>query len=427
MAAADHAPSFYAATANSRPAHPRLAGDATADVCVVGAGFTGISAALHLAERGYDVAVLEAARLAWGASGRNGGQVCTGQRQDVFTLEKTAGSEAAKALWDMAEESKAFVAERIARHEIDCDYRPGQVLAATKAGHIGELAEEAAHLERHYGYDKYRMIAGDEIAGYVDSPTYVGGRYDAGAGHLHPLNYALGLAAAAEAAGARFFEDSRVTGIDWTRRPVVRTAGGSVTADHVLLCTNAYLDDLEPRIAPVIMPIGNYMLATAPLGENRARALIGGSHCVCGTNFVVDHYRMSADHRLIYGGGETYTRRQPTDLKAWTRRHMLDVFPQLDDAAIDYAWGGDIAVTLVRMPHFGRLGAAGFFAHGFCGQGVTIGPLAGKLLAEAVAGTAERFDVFARLPQRAFPGGTMLRRPAQVLGMLYYAMRDRVG
>ena len=421
-----HAPSWYAATANAHPFHPPLAGDAEADVCVIGGGFSGLSAGLHLAERGYRVMVLEAERIGWGASGRNGGQVGSGQRRDVLELEALVGRERARTLWDMAEEAKRIIRERIERHAIRCDYRPGNLLACTKPRYMADLQAEAEHLARHYDYDACRLIERDEMRAMVASENYCGGLLDSGGGHLHPLNYALGLADALVAAGGIIHEASRVTGIDWREPARVRTATGAVRARHVLLCTNGYLGRLEPRIEARMMPIDNHVLATAPLGEARARALIRDDCCVHTTKFVVDYYRLTPDHRLLFGGGETYSEAGPPDIGAFVRRYMLKVFPQLADVAIEYAWSGRLAITMNRLPSFGRIAPNGFYVQGFSGHGVALTQLAGRLLAEAVAGTAERFDVFASLPMHRFPGGRWLRKPALVAGMLWYALRDRL-
>ena len=270
----DHPNSYYAATADPSPAHPPLEGSARADVCVVGAGFTGVSAALHLAERGFDVAVLDAARVGWGASGRNGGQIGSGMRIDATALEARLGREWAGALWALAEEGKAILHERIGRHSIECDLREGNIVAATRSRFMPELREEAEFCEKRFGYDGYRMIDAPEMRDLVAAPRYCGGRRDAGGGHLHPLNYVLGTARAAVGAGARFHEQSAVRTIEWGPRSVVRTDRGEITAEHVLLCGNAYLGDVERRIESTVMPIVNHVLVTEPLGDlHRIRAL----------------------------------------------------------------------------------------------------------------------------------------------------------
>ena len=422
----DQPDSYYVATAPAGEPRRALSGRETVDVCIVGAGFTGISAALHLAERGYSVVVLEAARVGWGASGRNGGQVGSGMRESMSALERSVGPARAEALWALCEEAKAVIAERIARHGIRCDWRPGNLLASTRERYMGWIESEAEFCHRRFGYRGYRMLSRAEMREEVASTGYVGGRMDEGGGHLHPLRFVLGLASAAERAGALIFEGSPVERIRWESPARVSTARGVVEAQYVVLAGNAYLGGLEPRIESRIMPIVNHVLATEPLGERRARALIRSGACVHSTRFVVDYYRCSADHRLLFGGGETYSDRPLDDPKAFVRRYMLRVFPQLADVRIDHAWSGQLAITMNRLPHVGRLAPNGFFAQGFSGHGVAMTQIAGKLIAEAVAGTAERFDVLAGLRHRAFPGGTWFRHPLLVLGMLYYALRDRI-
>lgn len=423
---AEYPETYYAASANAHARHPNLEGEVEADICIVGGGFTGVSAALSLAERGYDVVLLEAARIGWGASGRNGGQLGTGLRKDVVELEPRLGRERTRVLWDMATEAMDIVTGRIERHAIRCDYKRGNLLAATRRRFLPGLEAEVELVSKHYGYDGYRMLDERQVRETVASDQYFGGRMDSGGGHLHPLNFVLGMAQAAVEAGARIFEGSIVERVEWSSAPLTKTGRGQVRSRYVLLCGNAYLGDVEPRISRTVMPISNHVLATEPLGPERARALIRDDCCVCATKFVVDYYRLSADHRMLFGGGETYSYEEPPDIKAFVRRYMLQVFPQLEDARIDYAWSGQLAITMDRLPHFGRIGNNGFFVQGFSGSGVVLTQLAGRLMAEAVAGSAERFDVFASLEHRSFPGGKWLRKPLLVAGMLYYALKDRL-
>lgn len=417
--------SYYAATANDAPPVTPLEGEMSADVCVVGAGYTGLSAALHLAESGYSVVVLEAERIGWGASGRNGGQLGIGQRKDQRSLEERLGKEWAHRLWDLGVESNALVKELIARHAIKCDLKPGLIQAAWKKSDADWHRTEVEHMASEYGYTKMRYLSREEMRETIASDCYHGGIYDEDGAHLHPLNYALGLARAARAKGVVIHEESRVTDISRTDPATVKTAKGSVRAAHVVLACNAYLGMLEPRVAGAIMPINNFIIATEPLGDE-ARALIRNDACVQDTKFVIDYYRLSADGRMLFGGGESYSPNLPKDLAGFVRKPMLRVFPQLKDKRIDYAWSGSVAITLKRMPHFGRLEPNIVFAHGYSGQGINIATLGGKLVAEAVAGQAERFDVMAKLKTPKFPGGTWLRYPGLVAGMLFYAMKDRL-
>lgn len=425
---AGHVDSYYAATAHGDHRRPSLDGSLRADVAVVGGGYTGVSTALHLAERGFDVVLLEGNRLGWGASGRNGGHVGIGQRKGQQELEALLGAAAARELWQLGLEAPRLVLELIATHAIDCDLKRGVLHVAAKPAHARELRSEVDHLRSAYGYDAVRYVARDELHQLIGTRRYHGGELYTEAAHLHPLNYLLGLAAAAERAGARLFERSHVSGIRAADGGVtLQTAAGTVHAAHAVLGCNGYLGTLERRIAPRIMPINNFVLATEPLGEDLARELIRDDCAVADTLFVINYWKLSADKRLLFGGGENYTSRFPRDLKSFVRRYMLRVYPQLAGRRIDYAWGGTLGVTMNRLPSFGRLEANVYYAQGYSGHGVPTATLAGKLVAEAIAGTAERFDVFARLPVRPFPGGTLLRWPGLVLGMSYYALRDRLG
>jgi gamma-glutamylputrescine oxidase len=419
--------SYYLATAKGLIAAPALQGDQRCDVCVVGGGYTGIATALHLAERGYKVILLESQRIGWGASGRNGGQLSGGQRLDPEAMTRLVGAERARQLWDLGEEAKNLVKQRIAQHAIDCDLKPGIVHAGCKPAQARALQEHAAFLHEVYGYPHIRALSREELRALVASDRYHGGSFDADSGHLHPLNYVLGLARAAREAGAVLHEGTPA--LEIVRRdgkPGVTTAAGSVRADHLVLACNAHLGRLAPPIASTIMPINNFIIATAPLGAARARGLIANDAAVADSKFVIDYYRLSADGRLLFGGGESYRMRYPRDIEGIVRRCMLRVFPQLADVAIDYAWGGKVAITMNRLPAFGRLDGDIFYAQGFSGQGVALTTLAGKVIAEAVAGQAERFDILARIPTPRFPGGTLLRWPSLVAGMLYYALRDKL-
>lgn len=424
MPASPHTRSWYADSAHPQPDHPALAGEVSCDVCVIGGGYTGLLSALHLAERGYSVALLEAERIGWGASGRNGGQIVTGYNPSMAKLEAWVGRDDARALWDLSEEAKATVRERVARHAIDCDLRDGYLYAALKPRQIDELRQHRDELQDRYGYDRLTLLDRDQTRAHIQSDAYLGGLLDRGGGHLHPLNYALGLADAATRAGVRIFEGSRVVRLDTGASPAAHSRHGVVRARFMVLAGNAYLGGLVPELAGTIMPVSTYMLATEPLGRERARALLPGDVAAADVNFVLNYFRRTADHRFLFGGGVSYSGLDRPDLKRVLRRTMLRTFPQLAEARIDYCWGGYVAITLNRTPQFGRIGPATFFAHGFSGHGVGLTAIAGKLIAEAVAGTAERFDVFTRLPHRRFPGGPWLRMPSLVVAMLWYRLRD---
>ncbi|WP_043316192.1 FAD-binding oxidoreductase [Microbulbifer sp. HZ11] len=422
-----HTDSYYAASANPTPEYPCLEGEVTADVCIIGAGYTGLSSALHLAERGYKVVVLEAERVGWGASGRNGGHVGVGQRKGQEELEKMLGRDTARALWDMGLEAVQLVEHLINRHGIQCDLKRGIMHLAAKKSHEAELRQEVELLNQRYGYEDMRYANRDEVADLVGSDRFFGGQIDSGSLHLHPLNYALGLADAARAAGVLFFEHSRVTGYVSGSPCVVSTEHGRVSAANIVLACNGYLGKLEPRMAGRIMPINNFVLATEPLEEKLARELIANDYALQDTLFVINYWKLSGDNRLIFGGGENYSSRFPRDIRGFVRKYMLEVYPQLAGTQIDYGWGGTLAITMNRMPSIGRLEPNVYYSQGYSGHGVPTATFAGKILAEVIAGTEERFDILSRIPTPSFPGGTLLRWPGLVAGMLYYSLLDKLG
>ncbi len=418
--------SFYAATAVGVRDYPVLDGERQADVCVIGGGFTGLSAALNLAERGLDVVLLEAERVGFGASGRCGGLVGSGQRQEVLDAEKMFGLERSQELWGFAEAAKQEIRERVEKHDIACDLHRGQLVGVHKKRYLGWARETVDVLAERYDYPFCAALDREETHARVATSTFLGGLYDPEALTMHPLNYSLGLARAAAEAGVRIYENSRVSRYSHTDPAIVEAGGGSVTAAFVVLACNGYLGDLEPRVAGKIMPINNFMIATEPLGEARANELINGRFGVHDTRFVVNYFRMSDDHRLLFGGGENYRAGFPADIKGFVRPYMLKLFPQLRDVAIEYGWGGTLSVTANRLPHVGRLQPNVFYGQGYSGHGISIASFAGKVIAEAITGTAGRFDVFANLPTHTFPGGTLLRYPGMVLAMLYYTIKDRI-
>ena len=423
----EHYPgSYYVATVDRMHDYPVLMGARRADVCVIGGGFTGLSAALNLAEHGMDVVLLEAERVGYGASGRCGGLIGSGQRKDVLETEQLFGYERSRQLWDFAEAAKTEIRSRIAKHDIRCDLQKGQLVGIHKKRHVGWARRLTDALADRYDYPHTRAVGRDEVREFVATDDFFAGLYDSEAATLHPLNYTLGLARAARVAGVTICERSRVLSYTKSDPAIVPTADGSVDANYVVLACNGYLGRLEPRVAGKIMPINNFMIATEPLGEERARQLINGRFGVHDTRFVVDYFRLSNDHRLLFGGGENYRRGFPRDIGAFVRPYMLRLFPQLADVRTEYAWGGTLSVTVNRLPHIGRLPPNLFFAQGYSGHGISIANFAGKVIAEAITGTAGRFDVFAELPVRTFPGGTLLRYPGMVLGMLYYSLKDRL-
>ena len=418
--------SYYAATAKPIAPFPEAQEPLRCDVCVIGGGFTGLSTALHLAERGLDVVLLEAHRMGWGASGRNGGQVGSGQRLGQDKLESWLGKEDATALWQIAEDAKDLVRTLILRHGIACDFKPGILHADHRQRFVKDSHDYAALLRDRYGYDQIRSLGRDEVRAMLGTTAYYGGTLDMGAGHLHPLNFALGLADAARRAGARLFEKAQVLGIEEGTPSRVRLGQADVEAEFVVLACNGYLDDLEPRVARRVMPINNFIIATEPLSEEIARNLIRDDVAVADSRFVINYYRLSADRRLLFGGGETYSYTFPADIKAFVRPYMLKIYPQLAEAKIDYGWGGTLAITAYRLPYFARLGLKYISVGGYSGHGVALSTMAGRIVADAIGGTAERMDLLSRLPVRPFPGGAHLRWPLLVLAMSYYALRDKL-
>jgi gamma-glutamylputrescine oxidase len=401
-----------------------LEGAQRCDVAIVGGGLAGVSAALELAERGYDVVLLEAERIGWGASGRSGAQALFGVAASQQKLAALVGPADARRIWDITLEGLALVRERITRHDIACDWRSGQLHVAIKPRQADELAAWHEELRRDYGYDSVRLLDRAGVRGEVDSTRYVAGLLDSRSGHLQPLRYLRGLAGAAEGAGARLHEHSRV--LEWSggARIRVRTDRGELDAAHLLLAGNATLGAVAPALERRIMPVATYIVATEPLGEERARALLPHDVAVTDINWVLDYFRRSSDHRLLFGGRVSYSGRDPFDTAEATRRRMLQVFPQLHDVRLTHAWGGMVDITLNRAPDFNRLAPNVWYLQGFSGHGMVLTGVAGRLAAQAIAGSSERFDVFARIPHREFPGGKALRRPALVLAMLYYRLRD---
>lgn len=414
--------SYYRATAHAAPERPRLMGAVSADVCIIGGGYTGLSAAIELGRAGLKAVVLEAGPVGYGASGRNGGQVCTGYSPGMGKFERALGADAAREAFAVSEEAKALLVSRIQQYDIRCDLTWGYVHGATRKGHVPELAAHRDELLR-YGYDKTRLLSGDEMRAKFGTQKFLAGLSDSGAGHLHPLNYCLGLARAAETEGAVIHEHSFVSRIDDGVKVQVHTADGVVTARQVIMGCNAYLGNLAPSITSRVMPVASYMLATEPLGEARARSLIRDNEAAADSNFVIDYFRLSSDHRLLYGGACSYSGIEPSDIKAFMRAKMLRMFPQLSDVKIDYGWGGNIGITHNRLPDMNRVSKNVYYTQGYSGQGVVLSGMFGKMMAQAVMGDAGRFDLFSRIKHFPFPGGP-LKRPALAVGMLYYRIRD---
>jgi len=421
----EHVDSYYAASANPAPHRPPLTGDVEADVCVVGGGIAGCATALFLAGRGYKVVLLEGNRIAFGASGRSGGQAIVGYACSQDKLVSQVGKSAAKQMFDISADALDLTKNLIEKHGIDCDLHWGHLHTALKPRQASDLRAHQEELNS-YGYTGTRWLDRDELGAVLDTNRYIGGLRDDRSGHLHPLNYTLGLAAAAEAAGVKIYEQAMVVGIEHGATVKLRTAGGqSLRARHVALCCNAFIDEkISKRLRDRIMPVGTYVIATERLGQARIESLMHENVAVSDVNFVLDYFRRSDDHRLLFGGRVSYSGRDARNTAKATRVRMLNVFPSLADAKIDFAWGGHVDITMSRAPDFGRIAPNVYYLQGFSGHGIALTGIAGQMVAETIAGQAERFDLFARLKHHDFPGGPALRMPGLVLAMLWFRLKD---
>jgi gamma-glutamylputrescine oxidase len=421
----DFGSSYYVATAHAAPERPALTGEAKADLVVVGGGCTGLSAALHAARAGRSVILLEGGKVGWGASGRNGGQLIPGLRKGAAELVAQLGETRARALFDLSLEARALVLSLIEAHGIDCDLvMRGHVLGIIKPRDMAHYAKEVECLNRVMNYPHARLLDASQVGTKVATPEFVGGLEDDLGGHLHPLNYTLGLARAAEAAGVRICELSTATGLERAGAGVtIFTATGLVHAEQVVLAGDALLTGLNRRVNSRIMPVASYVVTTEPLDD--AQALIPQDHAVSDARFVVDYFRRTPDNSLLFGGGERYTPDPPANMAEFVRPFVERAFPQLRGVKLDHAWGGLVSVTLSRLPHMGREGPV-LFAHGYSGQGALLSTLGGKLLAEALDAPSERLERFASLEPAAFPGGALMRNPLYLAGMLWYALKDRL-
>ncbi|MBV7410576.1 FAD-binding oxidoreductase [Maritimibacter sp. DP1N21-5] len=417
--------SYYAATVDLLPQMDPVEGELSADVVVIGGGFTGLSSALHLAQAGLNVVLLEASRVGFGASGRNGGQVSVGQRIEQDALEKLVGIERARALWDIGCEAVDLTRALANEHAGGAEWVPGVIHADHKPGFVDHTHAYVRKMQEEYGHTSMRALSREELRALCASDAYHGGLIDMASGHIHPLKHALGLARGALTAGARIYETSRVTSVTEGPRVTVKTDRATIKADHVLWATNGYLGNAEPRTAARVMPINNFIVATEPLGS-LADELLPGNHAVADSKFVINYFRLSADKRMLFGGGESYGYKFPADIAAKAGKPMVEIFPQLRDARIDYAWGGTLGITMSRLPHVARLSSKVYDISGYSGQGVALGTMAGKVMAEMVAGQAGRFDLMASVPTPRFPGGAALRTPLLAAAMLWYSIRDRL-
>ena len=426
MAHTSYPQSYYAASANPVPQRPALQGETETDVCIIGAGYTGLSTALFLLENGFKVSIVEAAKVGFGASGRNGGQIVNSYSRDIDVIERTVGPKQAQLMGQMAFEGGRIIRERIAKYDIKCDLKDGGVFAAFTPKQMKHLEAQKKLWER-FGHTQLEIMDAQRIREVVKTENYIGGMLDMSGGHIHPLNLALGEAAAVESLGGVIYEQSPAVRIERGANPVVHTPEGRVKAKFIVVAGNAYLGNLVPELAAKTMPCGSQVVATEPLSEEVAKSLLPQDYCVEDCNYLLDYFRLTGDRRLIYGGGVVYGAKDPANIEAMIRPMMLKTFPQLKGVKIDYAWTGNFLLTLSRLPQVGRIGDNIYYSQGCSGHGVTYTHLAGKILAEALRGQAERFDAFGSLPHYPFPGGRLFRVPFTAMGAWYYSLRDKLG
>jgi gamma-glutamylputrescine oxidase len=422
-----HTASYYATNANPAPERPPLKGDHTIDICVVGAGYSGLSTALHLAEKGYKVAIIEGAQVGWGASGRNGGQIVNGLNASLQTIKKRYGQDTANFVAGLVQEGGEIIRDRVKTYDIKCDLKEGNIFVGLTPAHMKELEARRA-LWSSYGINNQDMLDKTQLRDHIGSDLYEGGMMDQTGGHMHPLNLCLGEAAAFEKCGGVIYEQSPVIHADTVAaKPAVKTTQGTMTCNTLILCGNAYLGHVVPALTSRVMPVSTQMMATASLDPAQAKALLPTDKCIEDVRYILDYYRLSGDNRLIFGGGTVYGGTDPSNVVAKLRPAMEKVYPSLKGVKIDHAWSGNFALSFSRVPQMGRLGTNTYFAHGYSGHGVTGSHTFGRILAQAVDGDRTRFDVFAKVPWYPFPGGRMLRVPYSMIGSWYYALRDRLG
>lgn len=426
MLSLPHTNSYYADTANDKSIRPALSEDISCDVCIIGAGFSGLSTALHLAENGFNVVVLEANLVGFGASGRNGGQIVHSYSRDIDFIEKHYGTEIGSGMGNMAFEGANIIRRIVKEYDIQCDLKPGSLFAACNKNQLKGL-ESRKKLWESYGNKSLELIDSTEIGEHIGSDRYCGALLDKSGGHFHPLNLVLGEAAAIESLGGRIFERSKVLKVTEGDKPIVHTEKAQVTANFVMVAGNAYLGGLIPELQQKAMPCGTQVITTEPLSTEQQKQLLPNDICVEDCNYLLDYYRLSGDGRLIYGGGVTYGEREPGAVTSLIMPNLLKTFPQLQGVKVDYEWSGNFLLTLMRLPQLGRIGNNIYYAQGYSGHGITSTHLAGHVIASAIRGQAEQFDIFASLPQYPFPGGRLFRIPFTAMGAWYYNLRDKIG
>lgn len=422
-----HTGSYYAASANPSTKRSPLNESIQADICIVGAGFTGLSTALHLAEQGKSVIIVEGAKVGWGASGRNGGQIVNGLNAGLDTIEKKFGADTANFIGSMVQEGGSIIRRFVKDYAIDCDLKKYNLFVGLNAKHMQALSEKQALWKRH-GMDDFELLDADALTQHVQSKRYTGGLLDRTGGHLHPLNLALGEAAAFEKLGGKIYEQTKVLRVDnIDSEPSVVTTHGSISCGKLILCGNAYLGNAVPDLQSRVMPVSTQVMATEPLDAEVANSLLPTDACVEDVRYILDYFRLSADKRLLFGGGTVYGGTDPADVEAKLRPNMEKVFPQLKNVGIEFAWSGNFALSFTRVPQMGKTGPNTYHAMGYSGHGVTGTHLFGRIVSDAILGNTERFERMSTIPWYPFPGGQRLRAPYSTLGSWWYGLRDTIG
>ena len=420
--------SFYKSTIKPINSKDILDNNLEVDICIIGGGLTGVSSAIHLAEKGYSVVICEARTIGWGASGRNGGQLGNGMRKDQITIEKKLGFDIANEFWKLGLESVQTAIDLTKRYNIDCNIQQGVMSAGCFKNDIKDFEFEINHLEKKYNYSKLELINKDSIKNEINSDMYYSGLINKGSFHINPLKFLIGLVKQLKSLNIKIFENTPITKIENKKDYIIVYSNlKKIRSQKVVVGCNGYLDNLLGGVRNKFMPINNYVLATEPLGEKMAREIIRNNYAICDTRFILDYYRFSEDWRLLFGAGETYTANFTHKSKEFVRKRMIKVFPMLSNVKVDFSWGGTLAITTNRLPHFGQMyNSKLFFAHGYSGHGLALSILAGKLISEKISGKQERFDLFSKIKHTFIPGGDLLRRPIYSSAIFYYKLRDKI-
>ena len=413
--------SYYAATRNLDLPFPVLASDINADVCVVGGGFSGLATTLFLRESGLDVVLLESNLIGWGASGRNGGQVVSGYGEDTETVvSRVHGASAGQRAYALGFTTIDLLKTVIDRYQIDCDLTWGYIRAAITDRQVGHLKLCAKDLEQRKPDNLGDLFEGADVERLVGTSAYRAALYTKKEGHLHPLNLALGEANAIQGLGGQIFEQSAVTGIKHSangKAVTVKTAGGQVRADTVVLCGNAYLEKLEPRLQLTLIPGYSAIIATEPLAADVRARLIPHNAAVSDMRSVLDYYRFSADGRMLWGGMGHWSGADSANPEPLLRKRMTKIFPELAQARVEYRWSGRIGISANLNPQIGRLAPNVYYAQAYSGHGVASTHLSGKMIADTITGQSDDFDMFASIRHQRVPNIDLIHKLARAWGM----------